>query len=382
MPMPAKDLWSHIQKELRGRAEDEQLRILRRHLAGLHDEWKGPYKDLRDRLRRQVARLEGHEAVRSRAGQHDPFHVKRQGDGRVVVAGVPNVGKSALVSALTGAATVVAPYPFATTHPLPGMLPCEGGALQLVDSPPVVPGLADGQGAGRPLLHLLSGADMIVIVVDLTADVTTQLVTVFEELAEACIHPIPGPTPTVLHARGKGGIKFVGEQLSREQEIAARAVLAEAHVEHAEVIVRVGFDEDVLQSRVDGDVPMPTVVVGTRAAGDVDESATALCESWSEDRCLKVDTDQPDSLASIPGLLLEALGLINVCLLERPTDESQQRTILVHRASDVILVADRAGVSATRLKGARVWGTSVPRPGQAVSLDHLVEERDLIYLQS
>ena len=88
--MPAKDLWSQIQKQARGRSEDEQLRILRRHLGELHDEWKGPYKDLRDKLRKLVARLEGHEATRSRSGQQDPFHVKSQGDARVVVAGLPN----------------------------------------------------------------------------------------------------------------------------------------------------------------------------------------------------------------------------------------------------------------------------------------------------
>jgi len=46
MPMPARHLWSQIQKQMQGRSEPEQLRILRGHLDGLHDEWKSPYKDL------------------------------------------------------------------------------------------------------------------------------------------------------------------------------------------------------------------------------------------------------------------------------------------------------------------------------------------------
>ena len=155
--MPARHLWSHIQKQTRGRSEEEQLQILRRNLDELHDEWKGPYKDLRDCLRRQVAKLEGHEATRSKSGQSDPFHVRRQGDARIVLAGGPNSGKSALVATLTGAAVTVADYPFATTVPLPDMLPCGAGVLQLIDTPPVVAGLAEGQGPGRPLLHLFSG---------------------------------------------------------------------------------------------------------------------------------------------------------------------------------------------------------------------------------
>ena len=206
--MPARHLWSKIQKELRGRTEAEQLQILHRYLSELHDEWKGPYKDLRDRLRRLVAKHEGHDAVRSHAGQHDPFHIPRQGDARVVFAGMPNVGKSALVGALTNAATVVADYPFATLHPLPGMLPCVGGALQLVDTPPVVTGLDAGQGAGRPLLHLLSTADAVAVVFDVESEVIDQIDRVFAELGEACLHPIPGPLATELHVRGKGGVKF------------------------------------------------------------------------------------------------------------------------------------------------------------------------------
>ncbi len=108
MPIPAKHLWAQLQKQMGGRPEEEQLQILRRGLSNLHDEWKGPYKDLRDRLRRQVARLENHEAVRFRSGQQGPFHVYNQGDARVVLAGTVNAGKSALVEGLTGASTIVA----------------------------------------------------------------------------------------------------------------------------------------------------------------------------------------------------------------------------------------------------------------------------------
>jgi hypothetical protein len=80
MPMPARHLWLQIQKQTQGRSEDEQLRVLRGHLGNLHD----------------------------------PFHIKPQGEASVVFTGAPNAGKSALVGALTEAATLVADYPFST----------------------------------------------------------------------------------------------------------------------------------------------------------------------------------------------------------------------------------------------------------------------------
>ncbi|MBT3343480.1 MAG: hypothetical protein HN712_28845 [Gemmatimonadetes bacterium] len=366
---------------MRGRSEEEQLQILRRNLAELHDEWKGPYKDLRDRLRRQVAKLEGHEAVQSRSGQSDPFHVKRQGDARIVLAGLPNAGKSTLVAALTPAAVTVADYPFATTHPIPGMLQCGGGVLQLIDTPPVVSGLAEGQGPGRPLLNLFTGADAILIVIDLSADPVDQLSSVLDELAEACICPIPGPLSTLLEQRGKGGVKFLGRSLNRDQEDAAREILLAAHIEHAQVTVRTEFEAEILQRQADGDLPLPTVVIGTRSSS-ASEDAEDLSQLWPKSRLLRVESDQSVVAAPICSMLLEALGYTRVELLERPTPDADGRALLVHRASDIAQVADRAGVSPKHLKGARVWGDSVPRPGQSVRLDHLIEADDRVYLQS
>ena len=382
MPMPARDLWSRIQKELQGRSEDEQLRVLRRHLADLHDEWKGPYKELRDRLRRQVARLEGHDAVRSQAGRHDPFHIKSQGDARVVFAGMPNAGKSAVVGALTGAATAVAEYPFATTHPLPGMLPCEGGVLQLIDAPPVVADLANGQGSGRPLLSLFAGADAIAVVVDLSADAVAQVETVFAELADACVHPVPGPLATSLHVRGKGGVRFGGHPLVREDEATARSLLADAHIEHAEVVVRSGFDEAVLQSLIVGDLPLPTVLIGTHASSEFDGATASLGEAWPEYRRVWVDVAAADTFKPVTATLLESLGFMVVDVLQRSAEDAEHTSTLVHLASNITQVGERAGVASKDLKGARVWGASALRPGQVVSVDHLVERGDRIYLQS
>ncbi len=380
--MPARDLWSQIQKQLHGRAEPEQLRILRGHLDSLHDEWKGPYKDLRDRLRRQVRRLEGHDAVRSRAGQHDPFHVKRQGEATVVLVGTPNTGKSTLLQALTGAATIVADYPFSTSQPVPGMLSGDGGALQLIDTPPVVPGLADGQGPGRPLLHLLSLADVVAVVVNATDDATGSTQIVFDELATTGIEAIAGPLATTLQPRGKGGVRFVGLPLDREQEQTARSLVAAAHVEHAEIAVRTGFDAEQLRRQLDGDILLPVLLVVTSAQQlGADIGIAAMRGLWPHLPLVATESGQPASLEPIRSSLLAAMGRMPVLLLERATVDGARSIVLMPLASDVAAIAARVGQQ-ERLKGARIWGTSVARPGQAVSLQHVVASGDQIFLQS
>ncbi|HJP29466.1 MAG TPA: GTPase [Candidatus Latescibacteria bacterium] len=381
MPMPARHLWSHIQKQLRGRPEPEQLRLLRGHLDDLHDEWKGPYKDLRDRLRRQVSRLEGHDAVRSRSGQHDPFHVKRQGEAMVVFAGAPNAGKSALVGALTGAATTVADYPFATQHPAPGMLAGDGGALQLVDTPPVVPGLAAGEGPGKPLLHLFSIADALAVVVDVADDPVARVQTLFAELDTSGVRPVAGPVGTVISSKGKGGVRFSGHTLDRAQEQTARGLVEAAHIDHAEIAVRTTFDAEQLRLQLDGDILLPTIFLATRSGlPGADAGRQVLGEHWPELPVLAADADQPDSLG-LRTRVLDSLGRISVQLLERAAVDAAGSTVLTSLASDVAAVVTRTG-DQSRLKGARVWGTSVDRPGQSVSLQHIVEAGDRIFVQS
>src|SRR5438270_11567598 len=65
------------------------------------------------------------------------YKVPRQGAGQVVLLGAPNAGKSRLLTRLTRAAPVVAPHPFTTHEPHPGMMDWEDVRVQLVDLPPV-----------------------------------------------------------------------------------------------------------------------------------------------------------------------------------------------------------------------------------------------------
>src|SRR5215467_13562248 len=53
------------------------------------------------------------------------YKIPKQGAGQCVIVGGPNVGKSLLLARLTRATPEVAPYPFTTREPLPGMMEWE-----------------------------------------------------------------------------------------------------------------------------------------------------------------------------------------------------------------------------------------------------------------
>ena len=71
---------------------------------------------LRADLRRQLSRLKDEAQARKKHGSHqETYHVDREGAGQAVVIGPGNVGKSALITALTRAQPEVSPAPY--THP-------------------------------------------------------------------------------------------------------------------------------------------------------------------------------------------------------------------------------------------------------------------------
>jgi uncharacterized protein len=95
---------------------------------------------LRGDLRRKLSQLRDEAQTASKKGavrRADPGYVPPQGAGQVVLLGASNVGKSALLKALTRAEPEVAPYPYTTRKPLPGMMMHEDCPIQLVDAPAV-----------------------------------------------------------------------------------------------------------------------------------------------------------------------------------------------------------------------------------------------------
>eukprot|EP00879_Flechtneria_rotunda_P016960 GHRR01017756.1.p1 GENE.GHRR01017756.1~~GHRR01017756.1.p1 ORF type:complete len:501 (+),score=174.15 GHRR01017756.1:298-1800(+) len=100
------------------------------------------------------------------------------------IVGFPNAGKSSLLSALTRANPEVAPYPFTTLMPNLGVMTSGGKqGLVLADLPGLIEGAHTGNGLGRMFLRHLRRTNVLLHVVDASADdPATDYLAVREEL--------------------------------------------------------------------------------------------------------------------------------------------------------------------------------------------------------
>lgn len=82
-------------------------------------------------------------------GGGEGFDVSKSGDARVGLIGFPSVGKSTLLTKLTGQYSEAADYEFTTLTCIPGVYKYKGSNIQLLDLPGIIEGAKDGKGRGK-----------------------------------------------------------------------------------------------------------------------------------------------------------------------------------------------------------------------------------------
>ncbi|MEN6387249.1 MAG: GTPase [Phycisphaerales bacterium] len=291
-------------------ALEEMMRTIPKHKGTEH---------MRADMKKKMSALK-ESAEKKKKAVHagiDIFHIPKTGTGQVVLLGMPNCGKSAIVSALTNANAHVADFPFTTNAPLPGMAKFEDIKIEIVDMPPIT---ADYSPTG--IVNAYRNCDLIGICIDLSADIEEQILVCFNFLEEKRL--------ILTHDNPIGKNCFV---------IATKSDLASA----AEL-------EQLKKS-----LPKPFEVV-------------------------QISIEETPSLENLLSQMFQLLEIIRVYAKKPGQHPDMKEPFILHKGATVADLAFSIHRDlADKLKTARCWGKNV-HEGQNVHKTHILFDKDIIEL--
>jgi ribosome-interacting GTPase 1 len=266
-----------------------------------------------------------------------PSHVVRaEGAAQISLVGPPNAGKSSLHARLTGSRTEIAPYPFTTHLPVPGMLPHGDIHFQLVDLPPISSDFMEPW-----LVAALQPADGAMLVIDVNdPECVDQIPALMKRLEEKKIF---------LHEHWRG-LTGKTENLP-------------------------GADDPF---RLD----LPTLLIANKSDLDPDPGEAEVLEELLGLRfpALTVSAETGDGLDDLGPFLFRALEIVRVYTKSPGKPPDTDKPFTVRRGDTVLDVARLVHRDIARdLKFARIWGKNV-FDGQQTGPEHPVEDGDIVEL--
>jgi hypothetical protein len=330
MPANLTPQYKEAEERYREATTREEKLVALREMMALLPKHKGTEKMQAD-IRRRIAKHEeeAEHGAKGGARRADPGHVHREGAGQWVLLGPPNSGKSALLAALTHAHPEVAPYPFTTHAPQPGMMPFEDVQVQLVDTPAVAT-----QHTEPYMTNLVRNADGVLLVLDPTADDVEESLAACRGLLErARVWPRSRPLPA-----------------DATPLLVTRVVYA--------VVNKIDLDPD-----------------GTFAA-------LARDSVGEEFPVLLVSAEHGAGLEELRRTLFADLGRIRIYAKEPGKKPDRERPFVLPRGATVHDLAQAVHKEiAESLKFARIWGHA-RFDGQQVDRDHVLADRDVVELHA
>ena len=293
---------------------EEMLAIMPKHKGTDH---------LRAELRSKIAKLT--ELASKKSGAHRASMViQKEGAAQVAVIGLPNVGKSQLVSSITNAFPDVADYPFTTHNITPGMMEFENIQIQLIDTPPLVPRSIEFW-----LPHLLRRADALLVLVDLSDAPLTQMETLTAQLGKMRIGIGTGKTEDEVIISQKKAL-IIGNKLDLDSARKSYADLENKYIHQ-----------------------LPITAISAKEGIGLEELKLSIYQMLN---ILRVYTKAPG----------QKPDLNDPIILEKGS-----------RVGDAVAAVHKDFIA--KLKYARVWGSG-KHDGIMVKRDHILQDGDIIEL--
>jgi small GTP-binding protein len=356
--------------------EEELSRMQKNKATAKH------YAVLKSRMAKLKTELLGAKTGGGGGAKIDAFEVAKSGDTRIGLVGFPSVGKSTLLTKLTGTFSESADYEFTTVTAVGGSLKYKGAKIQVVDLPGIIEGAADNKGRGRQIIATARTCDVIMVVLDAQKPLTHKK-KIEKELERFHIRLNKSPPNITYKRRDKGGISFTHTLKERPQHLdleIVTSILREYKIHNATVALREDITADDLIDVVEGNVAyIPCIYVLNKIDAISMEELELLDkvphyvpisakDGWNFDELLEKIWDYAKC--------------IRIYTKPKGTIPNYDAPVILHSTNPTVEnFCDRLHKTIKdNFKYANVWGTSVKHNPQKVGLSHVLNDEDIVQI--
>ncbi len=329
-------------------------------------------------LKAKLAKLKRQAASAKSSSGGRAFDVRKSGDSRVVLIGLPSVGKSTLLTKITNAKSEIAAYAFTTLTVIPGVLEYKGARIQILDLPGILSGAAEGTGRGREVLAVARSADLVLLLLDVFQPDQANMLR--RELETMGIRLDKQPPNIVVTRKAKGGVTISGTvKRTKLDDRMIIDVLNVYGIHNADVVFRedVGVDEFI------------DVLVGTRIyipsltlLNKVDLVNKEYLEEVGKrigNGFISISADSGLNCEKVKEAIYSKLQFIRIYMRKRDGETDYKEPLIMRSGSNVGDVCDKLHRDwRKQYRYALVWGKSAKFGGQKVGIDHKMQDEDVL----
>ena len=331
-------------------------------------------------LRAKIAKLRREqEGAASKKGKADDgFDVRRTGDATVVFIGLPSVGKSTLLNALTGARSTVGAFQFTTLTVVPGMMEYKGARIQVLDLPGIIKGASTGRGMGKRMLAVARNADLVLLVLDVFQPYHEDVLT--SELGNVGIRLNQDPPNITIEKTASGGIAVAQQvKLTKTTEKFLADVLHIYGISSARVVVREDVTGDQVVDYISGNRTYANAIVVVNKIDLVDDEFRRDMRKKIKSEYIEVSADTGTNVDALKDRIYESLRFIRIYMRPKGGKTDYKEPLIMREGDTIGDVCDKLHRTMRRkFRYAMVWGTSVKFGGQHVGMGHRLRDEDVL----
>ncbi|KAI0729356.1 developmentally regulated GTP binding protein 1 [Fomitopsis betulina] len=310
------------------------------------------------------------------------FDVARTGIASVGFVGFPSVGKSTLMSKLTGTHSETSEIDFTTLTTVPGTVKVHGAPIQILDLPGIIEGANDGRGRGRQVIAVARTCNLIFIVLDVLKPLGDKKL-IESELEAFGIRLNKRPPNITVKKKDKGGISITNTvPLTNIDHDEIKAVCSEYKLSNADVAIReLNATADDLVDVIEGNrVYIPAIYVLNKIDAISIEELDLL---YKIPNSVPISSREWLNIDELIDVMWRKLDLVRVYTKPRGAAPDYSSPVVLRRGKSSVedFCSSIHNEIAKQMKYAIVWGASAKHTrGQKVGLEHILEDEDVVHI--